>query len=366
MSDQEKPDVNKKYSKKKIAGIVTTFIVVVVGIILICTIWKPWEKEEEQKECITNEDCSDNLICSSEGTCVQCNNNSDCVEDEVCHRNFCMTPTCQVDEDCPINQVCENHVCVNQSCQNDQDCPVDHNCTNGACVPNIIYMCDEDNPCPNQHQVCENNICVTHPDYCQQDQDCTDDKVCDLEQRRCVSLECTHDDMCPDDEVCFENQCVVPCQCEEDQVCEDNICYDVQVMDLTENSVATSHISLHEESQKITITDQCKLYGCTVAGIQTTKAMYFSVYINYSRKVNVDIPIRHQYDPETGLPIMLSYPFELNLNLTAGDIVFFRVSMKDVWDTDAKVLVTQDDEQDYLAVQVEFLLCNTHAPIPRK
>jgi MYXO-CTERM domain-containing protein len=188
-------------------------------------------------------DCLNECKVLEEGMCLW---SEDCPEGKICHYmdngqdvGECGDPECVEDVDCAGCLMCWDGECwgdLDPLCTTDADCDTDAGeyCMMDAEDPcmNICWVdvidCDEDADCPDG-QICDLDFGECWEPECFEDVDCADDEVCDM--GFCWEIECTTDDDCAEGEVCFEGFCgeIVPdCEtdddCDEGFVCIDTIC----------------------------------------------------------------------------------------------------------------------------------------------
>lgn len=200
---------------------------------------------EECQDCISGlcvNRCPD-LLCIDD-KCVNCGDNDDCPNNQICVGGKC---------DCPPNQPYFDEVAQKcYGCQNDGECGPCYRCIDGNCV-RLNCICDEDldkcvecnaaSECPLPNQCCVNNKCVCCPGYiwdhvlgeCVIEPECTSDEDCDDPCKMCVNGECV-DIPCPTEgEICIDGDCVpIPCEgpCDDATDCGPNCgCLDGQCVD---------------------------------------------------------------------------------------------------------------------------------------
>ena len=124
---------------------------------------------------------------------------------------------CIEDADCDEGEVCEDNACVpDLECVEDADCDEGEVCEDNACVPDL--ECVEDADC-DEGEVCEDNACV--PDLeCVEDSDCDEGEVCNLDNECVPDVECNEDADCGLDQVCIANACYG----DPDLFCDENLC----------------------------------------------------------------------------------------------------------------------------------------------
>ena len=92
-------------------------------------------------ECVSGGDpCeADGLLCDEENDgCVECFEDADCAEGEVCQDGVCVEPIteCETDADCAEGEVCDDGVCIEApavECETDADCAEGEICVLGEC-----------------------------------------------------------------------------------------------------------------------------------------------------------------------------------------------------------------------------------------
>jgi hypothetical protein len=131
-----------------------------------------------QSHCNTDFDCyavGGNASRCAGGRCVQCIQDTNCPNAEICVDGACMPP-CQSDGDCPSFNRCTGGRCTDSGCQTDRECiaatrNVEAKCgTDGKC----IVPCQTDLECGNPKAYsfysCVNSQCTYTG--CQSDKDC--------------------------------------------------------------------------------------------------------------------------------------------------------------------------------------------------
>lgn len=97
--------------------------------------------------CNNNADCVENDICNTEKhicrtpQTVQCTLNTDCFDGEICHNNYCkivLTTECDVESDCAIDEVCYNNRCKFVECKTNDDCNNNEYCENSRCKTETV------------------------------------------------------------------------------------------------------------------------------------------------------------------------------------------------------------------------------------
>jgi len=145
--------------------------------------------------------------------CVECEEDKDCPEGEVCEDNKCVD--CRSNWDCPEGRACKDGKCVD--CTSKQDCFWFEVCDpeTKRCVD-----CLEDGDCSEDAPICntETNKCVG----CLEDTQCIEGEFCNPDSLECE--ECEFDYECPDGKVCSEGKCVNECKydsdCSDGKVCK--------------------------------------------------------------------------------------------------------------------------------------------------
>jgi len=165
-------------------------------------------------ECLTNEDCKGDEICSDlrckkidckkfgydkpmkNHKCVDCERDSDCEEDEYCYYvdidiygNRCKKLPCGYCE------YPKNHECVKYECCSDSDCNLGYECKNHECV--LKVECTKDSQC-SYDEKCSNYKCIKLScGYCEH-----------IENHECVKYECCDDSDCLSGYECKNHECV--------------------------------------------------------------------------------------------------------------------------------------------------------------
>jgi len=143
-----------------------------------------------------------------------------CGEDPQCASNDCEEENgekqceCNQDSDCPQGSHCQTSYatwnrCVTKNKVGDP-CTEDDQCTSDACSNNVC-VCDADNDCPSQDQICKSGKCVNGVPIgglCNNNDDCIGDADCDTDhwysvgptQDRC---QCTNDSQCGKGKKCI-------------------------------------------------------------------------------------------------------------------------------------------------------------------
>ncbi len=138
--------------------------------------------------CITNENCSDGLVCNTvTHQCVACVEDTDCSDNTVCDTSVHQCVQCLSTDHCSQGFVCDTdaHKCVT--------CVTGEDCHSGVCVDNSCRECDSTHPCKDPTAVCGTsgelaNVCI----LCTSNDECSDQRVCS--GGKCV--ECGEDNDC--------------------------------------------------------------------------------------------------------------------------------------------------------------------------
>ncbi len=176
--------------------------------------------------------CTDDSECDS-GKCISgicqaetpvqndCQKDSDCSGDQVCHEGKCENntqpePECTEDSDCSGDQVChagkcENNTQLESECTEDSECDGNQSCVSGHCVPGEM-------PGPGDGT-------------CQSDEDCADQGV---------NLTCMSDGLCGH-YVNLGDTCGLDAYCEDGYECM-GVCYEVLSQDAECNPDDSLHV----------------------------------------------------------------------------------------------------------------------------
>lgn len=157
--------------------------------------------------CSNNQQCQSGTICNAGVCCSLCTTNRDCVGDQVCLQGICQ-PTCQTNATCAEFQFCQNSICVQQvRCRADDECGPAERCEQDA------YGRAE---CRN---ACESGV------LCGRNAECTardHQAVCSCRAGfagdataaggvGCKPIECEQDEQCSADKLCDGNVCRLAC-----------------------------------------------------------------------------------------------------------------------------------------------------------
>jgi plastocyanin len=166
-------------------------------------------------QCLNDGQCNDGNVCTDDactnGNCqltpntATCDDNDECTEADACSNGQCSgTPIegcCAVDEDCTDADPCTEDTCEGGSCQHDpiEDC--------GACVEDAD--CDDGNPCTDESCVDERCRVVSNEAACDDDDPCTEADSCVDGLCTGVPMEdcCAADGDCDDADECTVDQC---------------------------------------------------------------------------------------------------------------------------------------------------------------
>lgn len=177
---------------------------------------------------------------SSEG---RCQTERDCRPGQLCIDGQCGgAPACALDTDCATGQICRDGACGAQSCRDDDDCP-GRRCLERWCLPRASDRCADDVDCASgacgEGGVCLLDLCppsgcaagcagdgdCAADGYCAADGLCRDGcraggcpgALCDLETRRCLTVQCAADGDCPSEAYCAaDGVCLPGCRLDPD------------------------------------------------------------------------------------------------------------------------------------------------------
>ncbi len=140
------------------------------------------------------------------GQCVppQCQNDSQCADNEQCTQNKCVPVPCP-------NEVVIDHKCV--QCGKDSDCASGQSCdaSTHTCKVRCQYACCADSDCqPGQACDTATHTCkcgYAYPSCCS-GSDCNDNQTCNTATHSCqCKFECCSDTDCKANQVCLDNKC---------------------------------------------------------------------------------------------------------------------------------------------------------------
>jgi len=117
--------------------------------------------------CRNNKDCPESAPLCDALKCVQCIDDTDCAEGQVCNSGKCEAKpvACEKNSNCELGFVCIDKLCT-PGCNRDVDCPTTapvcapDEGENGTCKPQPTTSCETARDC-NDGEVCENNVCTT-------------------------------------------------------------------------------------------------------------------------------------------------------------------------------------------------------------
>jgi len=135
-----------------------------------------------EEMCVVDNSCEEDIDCApfglehcNAGTCVECEADSDCEdEDHECRDNECVAP-CKYNEECPLFHQCQSGDCVATGCTSDRECVLalsEGNLGQDArlskCLPatpdspimTCKIPCENDAACPTQFEVCSEGYCT--------------------------------------------------------------------------------------------------------------------------------------------------------------------------------------------------------------
>lgn len=183
--------------------------------------------------------CPMNLVCSSEGICIDkviapqtpaetaCSNTNPCTDGKICVSGQCLE--CSEDKPCGSGKKCDAGICVidaddsDGSCTQNTDCARDYVCQDNKC----IAKCTSSDQCQGANRVCSSSgLCI---DACYAGT-CGQGMVCEGKTRLCVPGMCSWYDDCEKGYVCDEinHVCLERCtagSCSAGTVCsEDGFC----------------------------------------------------------------------------------------------------------------------------------------------
>ncbi len=181
--------------------------------------------------------------CADSSTGGRCVTERDCRPGQICLDGRCGgAAACALDTDCATGQICRDGLCGAQSCRGDGDCP-GRRCLDGWCLPRASDRCADDADCPSgvcgAAGVCLLDLCPPSgcAAGCAADDDCLADgycaadglcregcrvggcpgALCDVEARRCLTVQCAADGDCPGEAYCAaDGVCLPGCRLDPD------------------------------------------------------------------------------------------------------------------------------------------------------
>eukprot|EP01084_Bolivina_argentea_P172724 299171_1 len=164
-------------------------------------------------DCVNNTDCTSGYLCCHSGgcygNCVQCLIDTDCAVNEYCDPSEnCQTSCngndtyCQVEYWYYDNMVCDsNGACVQRECYSNTDCD-NKNYTNYRCDTSYFndwkcvekctaISCDSWRPVCNSNGECERENCINTPSYCD-----FGTEICNLTAGECDEIPCESNNDC--------------------------------------------------------------------------------------------------------------------------------------------------------------------------
>ncbi len=178
------------------------------------------DKKPEATSLCNENTCGENETCNDQtGLCEP---NMGCVSDETCNGKYCHNGTCVEcvrDDQCADAQKCRNNQCEYECSENSQ--------CDGYCADHKCQACTSRSQC-DDGDLCRNGKCLAPSETnieCESDDDCSDNKVCKLENNQCVRCvdedDCTNNEICRSDNTCGP-ECTSNAQC--DGLCIDTRC----------------------------------------------------------------------------------------------------------------------------------------------
>ena len=182
---------------------------------------------------------------------VECTEDSDCDDGEVCTENLCEEAAaeepeevpCDTDADCEDLQICSDEsLCIDVECTLDEHCAEGQQCLNYECDGEIeVLQCVENDDCRMGWFCAEDSQCLPE---CRSDEDCPENEGCSFlgcvviaaDDPTDIEAECNVNGVnCPDGEICSGYICVDPendpdyecaedVDCSEGEVCNYNQC----------------------------------------------------------------------------------------------------------------------------------------------
>jgi len=216
-------------------------------------------------------DCDGNTDLD-DATCGQCNNDSDCDDNNVCNgAETCVANSCQpgtaldcdddnpcTDDSCDPVSGCDNTADDTNTCSDNDPCTVGDSCVSGGCVPGSNTLtCEDHEDCtddecvagtgcvytPDDNNTCDDGDPCTTGDYCSSGacqpgsgtlncddgNDCTDDDC--VSGTGCVytpddTNTCDDQNLCTSGDYCENGNCVAgtTMACDDENPCTDNDC----------------------------------------------------------------------------------------------------------------------------------------------
>lgn len=125
-----------------------------------------------KSQCSTTADCAVGTCMG--GQCVQCTDDAQCTNGNVCNNNLC-TPPCKSDTDCSSFNRCTDGKCVASGCETDRECIAATKNVTAVCKSNACLVpCQTDLECGNPQDYhfysCIKNQCIYVG--CQTDKEC--------------------------------------------------------------------------------------------------------------------------------------------------------------------------------------------------
>lgn len=155
--------------------------------------------------CKVDHQCPLGSSCNG-GICTAlCTSTRDCIGDQLCIKGLCQ-PTCRHNSSCPEYQYCLNNICVQElRCILDEDCARDEKCINNnlgqaLCQKSCdLILCGRNAECKvDNHDA----YCSCRSGYFG---DARNDKI------GCHAIECTADDDCSEEKICDMHKCRIAC-----------------------------------------------------------------------------------------------------------------------------------------------------------
>jgi len=127
--------------------------------------------------------CGDLQVCDAEtGDCidVDCIENADCGDLQICTDNECVDVDCVDNDDCADLQICTDNACVDVDCLDNDDCAAGEVCTDYICVEEVV-ACTTNGDCPDDGLFCTGDptctagVCGFSGDPCAAGETCDED-----------------------------------------------------------------------------------------------------------------------------------------------------------------------------------------------